>query len=123
MDREGYLIDTNVTIDYIGEVLPMKALSLIDDIINGQFYISIINKIELLGFAGITKREELKFQEFINAANVLELNENIANSTIELRKHFKIKLPDAIFAASALVNQFTIITRNKKDFEKLKRWK
>jgi predicted nucleic acid-binding protein len=74
MDREGYLIDTNVTIDYIGEVLPMKALSLIDDIINGQFYISIINKIELLGFAGITKREELKFQEFINAANVLELN-------------------------------------------------
>jgi predicted nucleic acid-binding protein len=32
----------------------------------------------------------------------------------------KIKLPDAIIAASALANQFTIITRNKKDFEKIK---
>jgi predicted nucleic acid-binding protein len=115
------LIDTNVTIDYFGETLPGKALALIDDIINGQFNISIINKIELLGIAGITKTEELKFQEFINAANVLELNEDIVNGTIELRKHYKTKLPDAIIAASALVNQFTIITRNKKDFEKIKK--
>ncbi len=120
MEQQGYLIDTNVAIDYIGEALPGIALSFIDDIIDGQFYMSVINKIELLGFTGITKSEEQKFTELINAAIVLELNEDIVNSTIELRKRYKTKLPDAIIAASALVNKCTIVTHNTKDFEKVK---
>jgi predicted nucleic acid-binding protein len=92
---------------------------MLDGIIDGQFYISVINKIELLGFAGITENEELKFQELINAADVLDLDEDIVNSTIEIRKQYKTKLPDAIIAATALVNKFTIITRNTKDFDKI----
>jgi len=92
---------------------------MLDGIIDGQFYISVINKIELLGFAGITENEELKFQELINAADVLDLDEDIVNSTIEIRKQYKTKLPDAIIAASALVNELTIITRNTKDFDKI----
>ncbi|NBC82660.1 MAG: PIN domain-containing protein [Bacteroidetes bacterium] len=119
MGRKEYLIDTNVAIEYIGEALPEKALSMIDDIIDGQFCISVINKIELLGFAGITDDEEIKFQELINAADVIELDEDIVNSTIEIRKQYKTKLPDAIIAATALVNELTIITRNTKDFEKI----
>ena len=35
----------------------------------------VINKIELLGFADITKNEELKFQELINAANLIGIDE------------------------------------------------
>ncbi|MCD4694750.1 MAG: type II toxin-antitoxin system VapC family toxin [Bacteroidales bacterium] len=120
MGRQEYLIDTNVAIEYIGEALPEKALTMMDGIIDGQFYISVINKIELLGFAGITENEELKFQEFINAADILELNEDIINRTIEVRKQYKIKLPDAIIAATALVSELTIISRNTKDFVKIK---
>ena len=33
MGGQAYLIDTNVAIDYIGEVLPEKALTVLDDII------------------------------------------------------------------------------------------
>lgn len=119
MGRQEYLIDTNVAIEYIGEALPEKVLALLDGAIDGQFYISVINKIELLGFAGITENEELKFLELINAADVLGLDEDIVNSTIEIRKAYKTKLPDAIIAATALVNKLTIITRNTKDFNKI----
>jgi predicted nucleic acid-binding protein len=119
MGRQEYLIDTNVAIDYIGEVLPRKALAMLDGIIDRQFYLSVINKIELLGFAGITENEEIKFQELINAADVLDLDEDIVISTIEIRKQYKTKLPDAIIAATALVNKFTIISRNIKDFDKI----
>lgn len=119
MGSQEYLIDTNVAIEYIGEALPEKALTILDGVIDGQFYISVINKIELLGFAGITKNEELKFQELINAANVLDLDEDAVNSTIEIRKTYKTKLPDTIIAATALVNKLTIITRNTKDFDKI----
>lgn len=52
-------------------------------------------------------------------AEVYELTENVANKTIELRKTYKTKLPDAIIAATALENQFTILTRNTIDFEKI----
>ncbi|TVQ06677.1 MAG: type II toxin-antitoxin system VapC family toxin [Bacteroidetes bacterium] len=119
MGHQKYLIDTNVAIEYIGEALPAKAIAMLDGIIDEQFYISVINKIELLGFAGITEYEELKFQEFIHAGDVLDLDEDIANKTIEFRKKYKTKLPDAIIAATALVNGLAIITRNTKDFDKI----
>jgi hypothetical protein len=41
MGRQEYLIDTNVAIEYIGEALPEKALSMIDDVIDEQFYIFV----------------------------------------------------------------------------------
>ena len=49
------MIDTNVAIEYIGETLPEEALIWLDKIIDTQFFISVINKIELLGFSDITK--------------------------------------------------------------------
>ena len=48
------------------------------------------------------------------------LTEPIINRAIELRKSYKTKLPDAIIAATALVNDFTLVTRNVKDFDKIK---
>lgn len=120
MAREKYLIDTNVVIDFLGELLPEKALSKMDEIIDKDFYLSVINKIELLGFEGIKEDEELLFHEFINTSILLELNSKIIDKTIDLRKHYAIKLPDAIIAASALENDLIILTRNIKDFSKIK---
>ncbi|HYX09361.1 MAG TPA: PIN domain-containing protein [Bacteroidales bacterium] len=57
--------------------------------------------------------------EFINASEVFTLEEPVILKTIEIRKAYKTKLPDAIVAATALVNEFTIITRNMKDFDKI----
>ena len=39
--------------------------------------------------------------------------------TIALRKEYKIKLPDAIIAATALANDLTIVTNNIKDFSNI----
>lgn len=36
-----------------------------------------------------------------------------------MRQKQKIKLPDAIIAATALVNDFVIISRNTKDFKNI----
>jgi hypothetical protein len=47
------------------------------------------------------------------------LNKAIADCCIELRKTYKIKLPDAIIAATALVQEQTIMTRNESDFIKI----
>lgn len=61
--------------------------------------------------------------DFINLACVLELDRNVVDKTIELRKIHKIKLPDAIIAASALVFDLTLITSNASDFKNIRKLK
>lgn len=72
----------------------------------------------MLGFNG--DEDELKrLADFIALADIVFVDETIADKTIELRKAYKIKLPDAIIAATALVYNLTIITRNSSDFKKI----
>jgi hypothetical protein len=119
MERKRFLIDTNVAIEYIGEVLKEDVLSGLDHIINSGYFISVINKIELLGFHNLSELEDEKFYEFVKNAQIFDLDEMIVDKTIEIRRIFKIKLPDAIIAATALIHQLTLLTKNTKDFEKI----
>jgi predicted nucleic acid-binding protein len=112
---KGFLIDSNVLIEYIGDLLPEKAYSFVSNVIDEQFNISVINKIEVLGHNTAGKDVE----DFIGLADVIELNEDIISKTIELRKNYKTKLPDAIISATALLNELTVITRNTQDFNKI----
>ncbi|MBL7776246.1 MAG: type II toxin-antitoxin system VapC family toxin, partial [Saprospiraceae bacterium] len=49
----------------------------------------------------------------------LPLDETVVNRCISLRKAHKIKLPDAIVAATALVHNLSLLTRNESDFRKI----
>jgi len=60
---------------------------------------------------------------FTQEAYVFPLNEDIVAKTIELRKKYKIKLPDAIIAATALVFNLVLITHNTIDFKNIKNLK
>jgi predicted nucleic acid-binding protein len=85
------------------------------EVIDNEPNISIINKIELLGFSTVTP----EIIEFTDSTNIINLTEDVANQTINLRKKRKIKLPDAIIAATALVHNLTLISRNSKDFDEI----
>ncbi len=52
-------------------------------------------------------------------ATLFDLDDVIAQRTIELRRRFKTKTPDAIIAATALVNNMSVVTNNRSDFETL----
>ena len=110
-----YLIDTNVLIEYTGNLLPENAYSFVSGIIDEEFIISVINKIEVLGHSTAGK----DIEDFIDLADILSLSNDVANKAIELRKAYKTKLPDAIIAATAFVHGLTLITRNTKDFDKM----
>ena len=108
-----YLVDTNAIIDaQIGRI-PENGLQFLGKVINENFTISFITYIEVLGFKDVPQAT----QDFMGLANVIEIDKAIINACIELRKGKKIKLPDAIIAATALTNNLTLISRNTKDFE------
>jgi predicted nucleic acid-binding protein len=50
---------------------------------------------------------------------VIPLTNAIVQKTIEVRKSRKIKVADAIIAATAILNGLTLISRNEKDFKNL----
>ncbi len=56
---------------------------------------------------------------FIDIANMYGISSNILEKTIELRTNFRIKIPDAIIASTALVNTLTLVTRNTIDFKNI----
>lgn len=60
-----------------------------------------------------------RVEEFVNASIIFNLDEHIILNTIEIRKTSKIKLPDAIIGATALLNNLTLITSNKEDFKNI----
>ena len=112
-------MDTNVAIDYIGGLLPQKANQWLDITVENDITISVINKIEILGFN--TEREEdmLPFEELIATLELLYVTDDIVKQTITLRKKYKIQLPDAIIAATALVYDLILLSRNEKDFKRI----
>jgi hypothetical protein len=111
-----YLLDTNTVIDFSSKKLPDKAHKKLSSIIDSSPKISIINKIELLSFLNVPRQIVL----FSEEAFVIYLDEKIVQKTIELRKNYKIKLPDAIIAATALVFNLTLVTHNIIDFKNIK---
>lgn len=110
-----YLTDTNIIIDFMGNLIPESPKTLVAEIIDDQPYISIVNKIELLGFSNVPR----EIVEFVETAQIIELTEEVVGRTISLRKKHKIKLPDAIIAATCLVHDLRLITRNEGDFDQV----
>ncbi len=114
----SYLFDTNVLIYYFNGLVNDEK---IDIILEKSFNISIITKIEFLSWSKLAQDKVLdkKAKAFVSYATLLDLDDNIAQRTIELRRKFKTKTPDAIIAATALEYTMSIVTNNISDFKRL----
>ena len=115
----GYLLDTNVVINYLDASLPLVGMQLLNTIVDDEPMTSIVTKMETLGYNFESFEEQLTIETFINGSSVLDLSNDIVSKTIAIRKTKRIKLPDAIIAATALVYSLTLISRNTFDFKNI----
>ncbi len=74
---------------------------------------SVISEMELLSYPGITESEENSIKSLLADCEEIALSTGIKEKTIELRKKYRTKLPDAIVAASAIVKGLPLITADK----------
>ena len=112
-----YLWDTNTAIYYLQQQFPPGAEKFIDDLLKGeQPVMSAITEIELLCWKTATEKDLEVLRNFINDALVIELEQPIKIRAANIRQAYKIKLPDAIIAATALVYDLTLLSRNISDF-------
>ena len=113
-----YLFDTNVLIYHTKGIKEISAL-LIAIIDQKSFNISIITKIEFLGWDKHTPEGFEKCKKLSEIANIYYVNQQVADKAIEIRRKRKIKLADAVIAATALINNLRLVMRNIDDFENI----
>lgn len=111
-----YLIDTNVIIGYLDNQIPQQGMKFLNELIDDEINISVINKIELLRF-NTSKEVYQILKNFVEVSHVYNLDDNIIDETTSICKSHKIKLPDALIAATARANDFVLLTRNTNDFK------
>ncbi len=111
-----YLIDTNVIIDNFANKLTEKGKTLLYYI---EITVSAVTKIEVLGWLNASEKQLEPLNAFMEIATVLPISEAVIEKTIAIRQGKKIALGDAIIAATALVYDLTIISRNTSDFKNI----
>lgn len=118
MEQQQYLIDTNGVIDYLGKKFPAAGMVFMNSIIDAVPNVSVITKIEVLGFNAPDEHYQM-LTNFMKDSTVFDLMDDIVDLSIDIRKKHKIKLPDAIIAATAIVFDLILITRNTSDFKNI----
>ena len=114
MSGNNYLLDTNIVL-YL-----LSGDKILAEIIGAKVpYVSYITEMELLGSPQLNSAEEKQVRNFLSACSVIEMNQEIKQSAIQIRRKSGLKLPDSIIAASAEYTGVSLLTADT-DFNKLK---
>jgi len=112
-----YLTDTAAYSKYIQGLLRLESMTLMSLAVETQSVMSVITRMELLSWRTGSKLLDEDIKQFISQSVVHDLTEPIILQTIRIRRQHRVKLPDAIIAATAMVNNLTLLSTNDRDFE------
>lgn len=110
MSGTKYLLDTNFILGTLKSDTQVLAELSSRRILAGECSYSAIARMELLGFHRITQEEETLIKQKLEHFAYLPLTKDIEDRVIALRQSRKIKLPDAIIAATALYFGIELLT-------------
>ena len=117
MNGNKLFLDTNILLYLLqGDETLTQSLD------NKQFYISFITQLEILSFSNLTKSSEKLINELLSECVIIDINSEIKRGAIELRKSYKLKLPDCLVAATAQYLDLPLITADS-DFQKIEELK
>lgn len=115
------LLDTDIFIDFLcGK---SEAVTLFNENVD-EIIFSAITEAELLsGKSCSYSKEREKLLHFISQFEKIPVDNPLVQIAAEIRREYNTSIADAIIAASAITKDAILITRNLKDFEKIKNLK
>jgi predicted nucleic acid-binding protein len=111
------LCDTNTLIQLLG-----NNQDVVDFLIGKQVSISVITELELYGKQNLSQTETLIIDMLVENCFVIDLLQPVKQIVKKIKQKYKIKLPDAIVAATAIYLDIPLITFDT-DFEKIEELK
>jgi len=115
----SYVFDTNILVYYLNGSFSPEEQETLDRMFKVSFQISVMSKLELLGWKGHTADSLSRAGLFLADALIVPVDAAVADRVIYLLRHYAITLPDAIIAATAIETHSTLVTRNTADFGKI----
>jgi tRNA(fMet)-specific endonuclease VapC len=113
MSGKRYLLDTNAIV-----ALLKGSTALVQLLQDAEWIgISVISQIEFLAFSQISEEDRKVFEEFLQRVEVINLladNNSLIEQIIQNRIQYRLKLPDAIVASSALQAGAILVTADKE---------
>ncbi len=112
-------LDTNALIYYL------KADVVATEVIRSAFeaytpmFVATVTELELFSLPTITPEEVAEANRVLLTLSIIPLDSQIARIGAQLRREYRLKTPDSIIAATALLTHSTVLTRNVKDFKKI----
>jgi len=76
----NYLFDTNILIYYFNGSLSEDVKKNISEMLEHNFSISVISKMEFLGFNKFTTQERVQADRFLSFAKIIPLEDSIENN-------------------------------------------
>ncbi|NOX66397.1 MAG: type II toxin-antitoxin system VapC family toxin [Chlorobi bacterium] len=107
------LLDTNILIYLSRKEISLTSFASPTD----ELFISVITYMEALGYSFRSGNEEKIITGLCKNLTVIHLDEMIVDEVIRIRRKNKIKLPDAIIAATTVKYKLDLITHNTADFK------
>ena len=114
MSGNNIVADTSLLVNFFNGIEPAGKI-----LKEQHVWVSAITEIELLSYSELKKQQTVIIRSFLEECTVTELSPVIRNIAIEVRKKDKLKLPDAVIAATAMYLDFALITMDT-DFERVK---
>lgn len=111
------VFDSNILIYHLNGKLDEAAERMLKQALEEDAYVSVITRIEILGWPGQPEDAFQRTKNFLDKFNEQPLTNDIAERCIVLRRQRRIKTPDAIIAATALCLDLPLVTRNTDDFK------
>lgn len=114
-----YTLDTNVIIYYLKN--DAAAVLLLNSFFakNTTLYTATITEVELFSFSALGSEEIEKIENILNTVVIIPLESRLARIAGLLRREYKLKTADSVIAATALMTNSILLTRNLRDFKKI----
>ena len=113
--KDNVILDSDILINYSKEEIDLDYYFQT----YRRVYISVITYLEVFGFDFKHISEEKLLNDIMKKIEMISINESIIEKVIEVRKKFKVKLPDAIIFSTSVYLNADLITFNEKDFRNL----
>ena len=114
MAENCFVLDTNALIVLASGDNPTASV-LENKLKAADIFISVISEIELYSKPKMPADEEENLRAFLAERTIIiDLTEDVKNETIALRRSVKLKLPDCIVAATAIVLDSVLLTADKE---------
>lgn len=105
-----YLLDTNFILGMLKLTPEVLALVSSTGLMAHQCAFSAVTRMELLGYPGITTNEDALIRQRLAQFTYLAISVAVEDMAIELRRSRRVKLPDALIAATALCHGLELLT-------------